>query len=79
MKNDKCTVQSLAYGKKTEKRGKRGTNTVGPGIWRETLKKVENENCTLQDLVYGDKPGERNKYEKHTRQNLEYGEKQLKT
>ncbi|KRX35719.1 hypothetical protein T09_4718 [Trichinella sp. T9] len=28
VKNEK----DLEYGKKTEKRGKRGTNTVGPGI-----------------------------------------------
>ena len=30
-------------------------HTVGPGIWRETLKKKKNENCTLQELEYGEK------------------------
>ena len=32
VKNEKCTLQDLAYGKKTNKRGKRDTHTVGPGI-----------------------------------------------
>ena len=26
--------------------------SVGPEIWRETLKNVENEKCTLQDMEY---------------------------
>ena len=30
---------------------------LGPGIWRETLKKVKNEKCTLWDLEYGEKTG----------------------
>jgi len=30
-----------------QKRGKREMHTVGPGIWRETLKIMENEKCTL--------------------------------
>ena len=30
-------------------------HTVGPGIWLETLKRLENEKCTLQDLEYGEK------------------------
>ena len=33
--------------KKTEKRGKLDTNSVGPGVRQETLKKVEKEKCTL--------------------------------
>ena len=45
----------MEYGEKTEKCGKGDTNTVGPGIWREILKKVENEKCTLQGLEYGKK------------------------
>jgi hypothetical protein len=28
-------------------RGKKEKHTLGPGIWRETLKNVENEKCTL--------------------------------
>ena len=34
-------------------------HTVGPRIWRETLKKVENQKRTLWDLDYGDKTDER--------------------
>ena len=56
----------LKMAKNTEKFGKCEMHTGGPGIWRETLKKVENEKFTLQDLEYGDKPGDLNKYEKHT-------------
>ena len=37
----------MKYGKKTEKRGKLDTNSVGPGVRQETLKKVEKEKCTL--------------------------------
>ena len=29
----------MEYGENSEKCGKWDTNTVGPGIWRETLKK----------------------------------------
>ena len=29
------------------------SNTVGPGIWRETEKNLKNEKYTLQDLDYG--------------------------
>ena len=40
-------------------------NTVSPGIWIETLKKVENEKCTLQDLEYGKKTANHGKLETH--------------
>ena len=43
VKNEKCTLQDLEYGKKTEKRGKRETHMIGYEIWQETLKYVENE------------------------------------
>ena len=33
----------MEYGQKTEKRGKKETDTVEPEIWRKILKKVENE------------------------------------
>ena len=33
--------------KKPEKLGKLDTNSVGPGVRQETLKKVEKEKCTL--------------------------------
>ena len=45
--NEKLTWQDMKYGKKTEKRGKLDTNSVGPGVRQETLKKVEKEKCTL--------------------------------
>ena len=58
-----------------QKRRKREMHTVGPGIWRETLKIMENEKCTLQNLEYGRKvkimENENNKL-----QDVEYGEKQ---
>ena len=45
----------------TEKRGKCEMHTLGPGIWRETLKNVENEKCSLQDVDYGKKTEKRGK------------------
>ena len=57
LKNEKCTLQDVEYGKKTEKCVKWDTYTVGPKIWREKLKRVENKKCTLQDLEQGDKTG----------------------
>ena len=35
LENEKCPVQDLQYGEKTEKHGKLDTHTVGPGKWRE--------------------------------------------
>ena len=32
-KNEKCTLQDLEYGKKTDQQGKLETHMVGPGIW----------------------------------------------
>ena len=32
VENKKCTLQDMEYGEKTEKCGKRDTNTVGPRI-----------------------------------------------
>ena len=52
VENEKCTTQDLEYSERTEKRGKRETDTVGPGIWQERLKNVESEKCTVQDLEY---------------------------
>ena len=42
MKNEKCTLQDLEYGEKTENHGKSEIHTLGPEIWRGKLKKVEN-------------------------------------
>jgi hypothetical protein len=47
VENDKCTLYDLEYGEKTEKRGKWEMNTLGPGLWQETLKNVENEKCIM--------------------------------
>ena len=47
--------------KNTEKRAKCETHTVGPGIWRETVKNVKYEKYTLQDLDYGEKTEKRGK------------------
>ena len=55
IENEKCTLQNLEYGEKTENHGKGDTNTVSLGIWRETLRKVENVKCILQNLEYGEK------------------------
>ena len=46
---EKCTLQDLEYGKKTENHGKLETKTVGNKIRRETLKNVKNEKLTLYD------------------------------
>jgi hypothetical protein len=47
VKNEKCTLKDLEYEEKREKREKLDTNSVGPGVWQETLKKVVIEKCTL--------------------------------
>ena len=39
----------------TQKGEKWETNPVRPGIWQETMKKVQNEKCTLYNLEYGEK------------------------
>ena len=73
VENEKCTTQDLEYSERTEKRGKRETDTVGPGIWqkkkkkkkKKTKKKKKNEKKTLKNM----------ENEKHTLQDLEYGEK----
>ena len=53
-------------GRNTEKREKWVTHTVGPGIWRETLKNVENVKCTIYDLEFVEKTEKRRKWDKHT-------------
>ena len=55
MKNEKCTLCELEYGKKTKKEEKCEKDLVGPGIWQVTLKNVKNEKQTLQDLEYVEK------------------------
>ena len=43
------THQDLKYGKNTVKRHKWKMQTIGPVIWRETVKNVKNEKYTLLD------------------------------
>ena len=40
--NQKCTLQDLEDGEKTENHGKREIHTLGREIWRGKLKRVEN-------------------------------------
>ena len=55
MRITKCRTWNKAK-KKTMKNWKmRHTHTVGPRIWRETVKNMKNEKCTIQDLDYGQK------------------------
>ena len=42
VKNEKCTLKELEYGKKTENHEKKEIHTLGREIWRGKLKKVEN-------------------------------------
>ena len=51
--NEKCTLQELKYDEKPEKHGKLDTNSVGPGVSQETMKKLEKEKFTLytQNMV----------------------------
>ena len=42
VKNEKCTLQDLENGEKTENQGKCKIHTLGREIWRGKLKKVEN-------------------------------------
>ena len=49
MENHKHTLQDLKYGKNSVKRDKWEMQTVGPGIWQETVKNVKNEKYTLLD------------------------------
>ena len=42
MKNVKCTLKDLKYGKKTENHCKGEIHTLGREIWRGKLKKFEN-------------------------------------
>ena len=45
--NEKCTLQDLEYGEKTENHGKLETHTVGHEIRQETLKNMKNEKYTV--------------------------------
>jgi hypothetical protein len=42
LKNEKCTLQDLEYGEKTENHGKREIHSLGREIWGGKLKKEEN-------------------------------------
>ena len=49
--------------------------TVGPRMWRETMKIVENEKCIQQELEFGEKR-ENEQNETETLHDLAYGKKQ---
>ena len=59
MRKVHCGTWNMA--KKLENEIQLQTRTIGPEIWRETLKKVENETETLFDLEYGEKTEKRGK------------------
>ena len=39
MENEKCTMQDLEYGEKTENHGKSQTHSLGPEIWQKITEK----------------------------------------
>jgi hypothetical protein len=45
VENEKSSLWDLENGVKTKNHGECEMHTVGPGIWRETLKNMENEKC----------------------------------
>ena len=53
MKNDKCTLQDLAYVEKTDKRGKWKTHMVGTGLWQENSKtwKMRHTQCRACNMA----------------------------
>ena len=58
----------------TEKRGKWNTNTVRPGIRRETLKNIKNEKYTQQTWIMA-RELKNVENEKFTLQDMKYGMK----
>ena len=52
MRHKHCKTWNMA--RNTQKRGNWEMHTVGPGVWRETLKNMKNEKHT-QYLEYGKK------------------------
>ena len=74
LENEKCTLQDLEDGDKTEKGKKLETHRIRPGIWQETLKKwkMRNTHCRTW-IVLRKLKNEENLT--HTLQDLEYGEK----
>ena len=51
VKNEKCTLKDLEYGKKTENHGKWEMHTFGREIWREKLKQLDN--LELSTVAHG--------------------------
>ena len=66
VKNEKCSLQDLQYGKKTDQKVKLVTHMAGPGIWQEALKNLQNEKHTLQELDSVEKTEKLGKGETHT-------------
>ena len=55
MENEKHPLDDMKNDEITQKPEKLEMHTVGPGIWRETVKDVKYEKYTLQDLDFGEK------------------------
>ena len=54
VKNQKCTLQGLEYGEKTENHGKGEIHTLGREIWRVKLKKggiFRNVHCRTWNMA----------------------------
>ena len=66
VKNEKCSLQDLQYGKKTDQKVKLETHMAGPGIWQEALKNLQNEKHTLQELDSVEKTEKLGKCDTHT-------------
>ena len=67
-----CLTWNMA--RTTEKPGNLDTNTVGPGKWRETLKKVKMKNTHCRTWNMAIKLTNK-KNDKLKQQDLDYGEK----
>ena len=73
-KIQKCPLQDVEYGKKTENHGKWEIHTLGREIYRGKLKKVENlemSTCRTWNMARKLKITENEKY---TFQDVKYGE-----
>ena len=75
VENDKCTLQALEHGEKTEITWKMKQKTLQDLEYGKKYgKNVQNEKCTLQSLKYCENL-KIMENEKHTLQDLKYHEK----
>ena len=64
VENEKCTLQDMEYGKKTENLKNQKSTLQDQNMAKKKLKNVENEKRTLQDFEYGQKTGKRERMRK---------------